>query len=52
MPKYDLPWGVIMTPLRPKYDILPLRLARVNPVHNKCALLTVVCVISGVDLNG
>ena len=31
MPKYDLPRGVIMTPpLRRKYGVLPLRLARVN----------------------
>ena len=34
MLKYDWPAGVIMTPppLRPKYGILPIRLARVNPI--------------------
>ena len=36
MPKYDLPRGVIMTPpLRRKYGVLPLRLARVNH-NNSC----------------
>ena len=30
MPKYDLSMGVIMTPLRPKYGVLHLRLARVK----------------------